>query len=249
MLKEERHEEILHILETEKYASAAALARRLYVSLPTIRRDLAFLQRQNRILRSHGGAKIVQAEQTVSPLFFRQTLQSAAKRSICRAAAELVHDGDTVFVDCSTTALHLPALLATKKSITIVTNGLPLAQLLRENGVSVFCTGGEIQESSLCCTGSFAESFVRQFNFDIMLFSSYGVRADGMIVDPSVPETAFRKAVLSQSKKAVFLCDKTKFFLSAPCNVVPLSEVTCMVTDAEKTESLPAGAGKVLYAE
>ncbi len=249
MLKEERYEEILRILETEKYVSAAALAERLYVSLPTIRRDLAYLQRQNRIHRSHGGAKKVQSEQTVSPLLFRKTLQSAAKRSICRVAADEVHDGDTVFIDCSTTALHLPAFLAPKKSITVVTNGLPLAQLLRESGIFAFCTGGEIQESSLCCTGSFAQSFIRQFNFDVMLFSSYGVRADGMIVDPSIPETAFRKAVLLQSKRRVFLCDKTKFFVSAPCNVAPLSEIDCMITDAEKTEPLPEGAGEVLYAE
>lgn len=246
MLKEERYEKILDILEEEKYITAAALARRLYVSLPTIRRDLALLQQQNRIVRSHGGAKKIQSEQTVAPLDFRKALHSAAKRSICRAAADWVQDGDTVFIDASTTALHLPAFLAGKKAITVVTNGLPQALLLREKGIRTFCTGGELQESSQCCTGDFARDCIRQFNFDVMLFSSYGLRADGMIVDPSIPETAFRQAVMAQSKKTVFLCDKTKFFLSAPCNVAPLSGVDALITDAAVTDRLPEGAREKL---
>ncbi len=244
MLKEERYEAILEILETEKYCTAAELARRLYVSLPTVRRDLAHLQRQNLILRSHGGAKKIQPEQTVTPLDFRRSLHSVEKRRICRRAAELVEDGDTVFMDASTTTLHMAEFVAEKKSLTVVTNGLPLAILLRKRGISTFCTGGELQESSQCCTGSFAEDFVRHFNFDRIFFSCYGVNAEGMIVDPSVAETAFRHVVLERSKQSIFLCDKTKFFVSAPCNLLPLEAVDFMVTDAEKTDPLPKGAGE-----
>ncbi len=247
MLKEERYEEILNILEEEKYSTAAELARRLYVSLPTIRRDLAHLQQQNRIVRSHGGAKKIQSEQTVAPLDFRKALHSAAKRGICRAAAEWVRDGDTVFIDASTTALHLAGFLAGKKAISVVTNGLPQALLLREKGIHTYCTGGEMQESSQCCTGDFARDCIRHFNFDVMLFSSYGLRADGMIVDPSVPETALRQAVMAQSKKTVFLCDKTKFFLSAPCNVASLSAVDGLITDATEADRMPKEVLEKLY--
>jgi DeoR/GlpR family transcriptional regulator of sugar metabolism len=76
MLKEERYDKILAILEEEQYISAAKLSKMLYVSLPTIRRDLAELGRRNQIIRSHGGAKKIHAEHTVAPLNFRKTVNS-----------------------------------------------------------------------------------------------------------------------------------------------------------------------------
>ena len=105
MLKEERYDRILAILETEQYVSATKLSKMLYVSLPTIRRDLAELGRRNQIVRSHGGAKKIQAEHTVAPLDFRRTVHAAEKRALCRRAAELVDDKDIIFIDASTTTL------------------------------------------------------------------------------------------------------------------------------------------------
>ncbi len=234
MLKEERYDKILDILEEEQYISAAKLSKMLYVSLPTVRRDLAELARRNQIIRSHGGAKKIHAEHIVTPLNFRKTVNANEKRALCRRAADLVNDNDIIFIDSSTTTLQMADFLSEKKGITVITNGIPLATLLVKKGIKTYCTGGEIFESSLAHFGSFAEDFIQRFNIDILFFSCHGVTEKGMLTDPSLPETQIRKVAISQSKKTVFLCDETKFSLSTPYNLVPIQTMDCIITDTAK---------------
>lgn len=232
MLKEERYNKILDILEEEQYVSATKLSKMLYVSLPTIRRDLAELGRRNQIIRSHGGAKKVHAEHIVAPLNFRKTVHSAEKRALCRRAADLVNDNDIIFIDSSTTTLQMADFLSEKKGITVITNGIPIAILLIQKGIKTYCTGGEIFENSLAHFGSFAEEFIQRFNIDILFFSCHGVNEKGMLTDPSLPETQIRKVAINQSKKTVFLCDETKFSLSTPYNLASIQTIDHVITNS-----------------
>lgn len=234
MLKEERYDKILAILEEERYVSAARLSEMLYVSLPTIRRDLAELMRRNQIVRSHGGAKMIQPEHIVAPLDFRKTVHATEKRALCRRAATLVNDNDIIFIDASTTTLQMAEFLSDKKGITVITNGIPLAMLLVQKGIKTYCTGGEIFENSLAHFGSFAEEFIQRFNIDTLFFSCHGVSEKGMLTDPSLPETQIRKVAINQCKKTVFLCDETKLSLSTPYNLISLDGVDCIITNTEK---------------
>lgn len=234
MLKEERYDKILEILEDEQYVSAAELSKRLFVSLPTIRRDLAELQQRNQITRSHGGAKKIQAEHIVAPLNFRKTVNAASKRALCRAAAELVEDNEIIFIDSSTTTMQMADFLADKKQITVITNGISLATMLVNKGIKTYCTGGEIFQNSLAHFGSFAEQFIQRFNIDTVFFSCHGVNQNGMLTDPSLPETQIRKVAINQSKKTVFLCDKTKLSLSTPYNLVSIENIDFVITNTER---------------
>ena len=231
MLKEERYDQILALLEKEQYISANKLSQMLYVSLPTIRRDLAELAHRNQIIRSHGGAKKIQAEHIVAPLDFRKTVNATEKRSLCRYAATMVKDYDIIFIDSSTTTLQMADFLQDKKGITVITNGIPIASLLVKRGIKTYCTGGEIFGNSLAHFGSFAEEFIQRFNIDILFFSCHGVNERGMLTDPSLPETQIRKVAINQSKKTVFLCDETKFSLSTPYNLVPIQTVDYVITN------------------
>lgn len=237
MLKEERYDKILTILEEESYISATKLSEMLYVSLPTIRRDLAELGRRNQIIRSHGGAKKIHHEHIVAPLNFRKTVRASEKRELCRNAAKLVQDNDIIFIDSSTTTLQMADFLGEKKGITVITNGITLATLLVKKGIKTYCTGGEIFENSLAHFGSFAEEFIQRFNIDTLFFSCHGVNEKGMLTDPSLPETQIRKVAINQSKKTVFLCDETKLSLSTPYNLVPIQTIDCVITNTPKIES------------
>lgn len=234
MLKEERYDKILSILEKEQYISALQLSKMLYVSLPTIRRDLAELRRRNQIIRSHGGAKAIQAEHIVAPLDFRKTVNAAEKRALCRQAATMVNDYDLIFIDSSTTTLQMADFLSDKKGITVITNGIPLATHLVQKGIKTYCTGGEIFGNSLAHFGSFAEDFIQRFNIDTLFFSCHGVNENGVLTDPSLPETQIRRVAIHQSKKTVFLCDETKLGLSTPYNLVPLDTMDYIITNTPK---------------
>lgn len=238
MLKEERYDKILEILEEENYVTAHKLSKMLYVSLPTIRRDLTELQLRKQIIRSHGGAKKMQSEHMVAPLDFRKTVNIAEKRKLCRGAATFVKDNDIVFVDASTTTLQIADFLLEKKNLTVLTNGIPLAATLVKKGIKTYCTGGEIFENSLANFGSFAEEFIQKFNIDIFIFSCHGVNEKGILTDPSLPETQIRKIAIEQSKKTVFLCDESKLNRSAPFNLVPIWKIDYIVTNSQKLQEL-----------
>ncbi|MBE7026243.1 MAG: DeoR/GlpR transcriptional regulator [Ruminococcaceae bacterium] len=234
MLKEERYDKILEILEKEKYVSAHKLSKMLFVSLPTVRRDLEELSLRHQIIRSHGGAKKIENEHIVAPLDFRKSINSAEKKKLCRGAATVVQDNDIVFVDASTTTLQIADFLSEKKNLTVITNGIPLAATLVKKGIKTYCTGGEIFENSLANFGSFAEEFIQHFNIDVLIFSCHGVNEKGILTDPSLPETQIRKTAIAHSKKTVFLCDETKLNRSAPFNLVPIQKIDYIVTNSNK---------------
>lgn len=234
MLKEERYDKILEILEEEKYISSQSLSAQLYVSLPTIRRDLSELQKRNLIIRSHGGAKKIKNDHAVAPLNFRKGVNSTEKRKLCRVAATLVRDNSIIFIDSSTTTLQMAEFLDFKKNITVITNGIPLASLLVKKGIKTYCTGGEIFGNSLAHFGSFAEEFIQKFNIDTLFFSCHGVTENGMLTDPSLPETQIRKTAVNQARETVFLCDETKLSLSAPYNLMQIQKLDHIISNTNK---------------
>ena len=231
MLKDERYDEILKILDNEKYISSQELARRLFVSMPTIRRDLAHLEKTKQIVRNYGGARKISDEYLVMPMRLREKGNQIEKKQLCEDAAKLIKDDSIVFLDGSTTVLQIAEFISEKQNITVITNGIPLLLMLIKKGIKAYSTGGELIENSMAYAGSFAEEFIRKFNIDMCFFSCHGVNKNGIIVDSSLSETQLRSAVISQSAKSVFLCDKTKFNVSASYNLMPLSDVDHIVTN------------------
>lgn len=172
MLKEERYRRILDILDEEEYVSSYELGKRLFVSMPTIRRDLAHLETSKQIVRSHGGARKINPEYTVTPLDFRGTVNHSEKRRLCVAAAELIKDDSIIFLDGSTTVMQLAELLSPKQNLTVITNGVPAAMILLKRGIKTYSTGGELQKNSIAYAGCFAEEFIRGFNIDVCFFQA-----------------------------------------------------------------------------
>ena len=230
MLKEERYDKIIEILNEETYVNAQTLSEKLFVSMPTIRRDLSYLAGKNLIIRSHGGAKKVSTDRIVTPLNYRKTLNSSEKKKIAKKAVELIKDEDIVFIDASTTTLHMGEFLSEKKGITVVTNGIPLSVILAEHGIKTYCTGGEIQKSSLGYAGEFTQLFIKKFNFDFCFFSCYAYGIDGKISDTSLKENLVRMTAINNSKKSVFLCDSSKIGLSAPYNLADANDIDYILT-------------------
>lgn len=230
-MKNERQEKIIEILNEKEYATVGYLADSLYASLPTIRRDLSELARRGLIQRSHGGAAIVNDRRLAVPFDFRTGSGREIKIRMSRAAAKLVSDGDTVFIDGSTSCMHIGDFLRNRKNLTVVTNSAVLPAKLADFGFDVHCTGGRLIESSLCFVGSRAIKYAGDFHFDIMFFSSSAVSETGIVTDYSQTETELRRAVFSGTDKKILLCDSSKFNKSAAFFVTRSSSVDLIITD------------------
>ncbi len=228
-MKKQRQKQILEIIGREKFATVDSLSKKLFVSLPTIRRDLGELQKQGLITRSHGGACVRSLDDT--PFDFRSGRVPSVKLSMAKAAATLIDDGDTVFIDGSTSCLHIADNI--QVGVTVVTNGVKTALALsRNDNITVYCTGGELIKNSLSYAGVRAEQFVDDFYFDKMFFSSSALDGDGNVTDYSFAETSLRRKVMQKSRQKIFLCDKSKHGKAQGCFVATLSDIDTVISDA-----------------
>lgn len=116
----ERQEKILSLLSENVSISVNKLSKLLYVSQPTVRRDLSELERQKKVIRTHGGVVIRNAPDNEIPLLWREEQNNASKKKISEKAAEYIHNGDIIFMDASSTVSYISVCSAgTKKSRTI----------------------------------------------------------------------------------------------------------------------------------
>jgi len=209
MLKQERQEEILQMLNARRYCTVAHLAKALYVANITVRRDLEEMERKGLLTRCHGGATLPDYENREVPFEIRDKENSVAKDAIARKAVKLIGDGDTIFLDASSTASHLLNYID-DRNVTIITNSVWNLEKLRGKGIKCYLTGGALLENSHALVGKIAEETISGLYADICFFSSQGVTEDGIITDFSEEETRLRKCMIRNAKKSVFLYDHTK---------------------------------------
>lgn len=211
MLIIDRQQELLAILKQEHSASVAQLAKRLYASEPTIRRDLSLLEREGYLKRVYGGAVLGGAPDREIPYDVREGEQESAKDVMARRAAAYLHKGDVVFLDGSSSAAHLVDHLKRTEDVLVVTNGARTAIRLAESGVRVISTGGEMITRSFCFVGSHAEECIRSMRADVVFFSCRGLSDEGEMTDLSIEEINLRKVMLERARTKILLCDSSKF--------------------------------------
>lgn len=236
MLSVERREAILRLLEEKNAVSVEELCAHFFVSGATIRRDLDKMAREGLVSRTYGGAVLL-GRSSEMPLNMREGENIKGKESIARAAAALVTDGSTLFIDPSSTALRLASFLAARKGLTVVTNALKTAQKLGEYGqIQVFCTGGRLRDNNVSLVGDAAGEFLSRCNADLAFFSCRGFSVEQGATDASEEEAEIKRRMLRRAKTRVLLCDTSKIgrvFFSTIC---PAQEIDLVITDTPLSE-------------
>lgn len=244
-MKEERFEKILELLSDGNFVSVESLSRQLYVSMPTIRRDLTAMQKMGLVARSHGGVIRVTGLDA-PPISFRLGVNSGEKLRLADEAAKFLQDDSVIFLDESTTTLHIIDHLQKYKNIRVITNSMSVLQNLYRYSIQAYCLGGELSRDTLSFYGRDAENMVRRFGIDIMFFSSSAVNRKGWIVDYSEGANSLRRCVLEQAEKKVFLCDKSKFGKHGAYTLAAVSEVDHLILNAPLPEDIDSGNAEII---
>ncbi len=231
MLQLQRQNEIIQLLETHKELTVKELAALLHASEATVRRDLAQLERGDRIRRSFGGAVRNDLFVEQLPLAIRATAHTAEKKRICAKAAAQIAPGDTIFVDGSTTTFFLAQFLQHIPELTVVTNNPYLTIRLSELKVRCSCTGGDMSTGSLSLVGHDAERFVATLRADKFFFSARGYSEEGEIYDTSKQERDLKHVMLEHSSKHYLLCDRSKRGTRYPYIVTDLSHIEMLIDE------------------
>ena len=145
-MSKEREKEILKLLLSKKRVMVPELAKILFTSESSIRRDLTSLEKQQLIKRVHGGAVIEEnsASALKIPFVIRELEQSDAKIEIAKKAIGYVNVYDVIFLDASSSAYNLIPYLAVKNHLTVVTSGVKTLSKLGDYGIKAVSTGGEL---------------------------------------------------------------------------------------------------------
>ena len=226
-----REDKYLSLLATGTH-SVKDLAEKLFISEPTVRRDILIMKEKELITCQRGivNLKNKYADQRV-PLFIRDLEFNEEKKIIAAKASKYIKDGDVIMLDPSTTAYCLLPHLISFKNIILITNGAKTALEAASMGVKTICTGGEMTLESFSYIGSDAEKTLGQYNADIAFFSCRGLSSNNIATDNSIWENSIRKIMIKNSKQNYLLCDKSKFdkiYLNTLCTE---KEITGIITN------------------
>lgn len=229
MALNERQAHILKILKENKTANVKTLAKDLYVSEATVRRDLKEMQAIGLLERSHGGAWLPENADEVS-MFVRMEKNAREKERVASKALPHIPPFRSVFIDSSSTALALAERLDLSFK-TVVTNSLQTAiQLARNEHINLVLLGGSIRTSTNSTVGSFTNRQLDGFTFDLMICSCSAVK-DGFAFERSLEQRELKCSAFEKSEKRVLLVDGTKFAAHGTYRAAKLTEFDLVVCD------------------
>ena len=226
-----RENQYINLL-AQKPCSVTELSEKLFISEPTVRRDIVLLKEKELVTCKRGivSLKTSSPDQRI-PLFVRHLEQNEEKRTIARKAVKYIKDGYVIMLDASTTAMHLLPYLTEFKNILVITNGAKTAIEAASLGIKTICTGGELMMESFCYVGTDAESVLRNYNADVAFFSVRGVSDDGIITDNSILENSMRKIMIKNSLKSYLLCDSSKMGKTCLNTLCNLKDLTGLISE------------------
>ncbi len=231
-MNKEREEYILKKILAEKKVSVKELAREMYASEPSVRRDLASLEKQGLLRRVHGGAII--EEDSFShiriPFILRESEQSDEKALCAKKAAQLVEDGDVIFLDSSSSAYNIVPFLVAKNRITVITNGVKVIEKAGEYNIKTIGTGGDYMAVSCAFVGDRANKCINEYNADKVFFSTRGITLDGRATDFSTEEDEVRQSMIKRSKKVYYICTGDKAGKEFFHNVCTVEEIDGIIS-------------------
>jgi DeoR/GlpR family transcriptional regulator of sugar metabolism len=200
----------------------------------TVRRDIERLDAEGLLERVHGGAIAVLPRAADEPGFTaKSSLMTAEKHAIALAAARLVEPGATIGISAGTTTFEFARTIRQLPNLTVVTNSVPVAQLLHEGGGNsvVVLTGG-VRTPSDALVGPVAISALQGLHVDRLFLGAHGIDRSAGLTTPNLVEAETNRALVRASRSVCVLADHTKVGIVGLSTFMQLEEVDTLITDA-----------------
>lgn len=226
-----RQVEIIDVAREAGRVLVDDLARRFDVTPQTIRKDLNELCDRNLLTRIHGGATIASGVENLS-YEARRFVAAEEKRRIGKAAAALIPNNSSLFINIGTTTEEVAAALSDHENLLVITNNLNVAtQLYRHPKIEVIVAGGAVRRSDGGIVGSQAVDLIRQFKVDTAVIGVSAIDDDGSLLDFDHREVRVAQAIIENARHVLLVADSTKLKRTAPVRVAHLSQIHTFVTD------------------
>src|SRR4051794_16687420 len=252
VLAETRRRQIAERMRATGAITVAELEAHFGVSPMTARRDLAELERRGIVRRTHGGAVLPTISAHEDSFARRLSLRVAEKTRLAAAAVDMLSPRQTIFLDSSTTTFYVARrLVETGLAATVLTNSLPVMELLFNDGgpaLEVIGIGGTLRRLTRSFVGPFAVRTVQGHFADRLFLSVKGVAANGMLTDADPLEAELKRTMIEQAGGTVVLFDNSKLSVRGLSVIAPIGAITTTLAvglDAGSADALRLGGTNV----
>ncbi len=233
MYNAERYDKILEILRFQATISVNELSELFHISEVTIRKDLKYLESCGKLQRTHGGAVRKRTTLTKLPIDSRKILREDEKKAIAKVAISKIYPLNTIFLDSSSINVLLAERIRELDfSVTIVTNMLEIALILKGSHHKLILIGGEYDSQLGALISSFASLEIERYNYDAVFLGAAGINLErGTLSNFSESEATLKKRMLLSSKLKILLCESHKFTQDGSVNFATLSDISVLICD------------------
>ncbi|MFG2820011.1 DeoR/GlpR family DNA-binding transcription regulator [Kitasatospora sp. NPDC048365] len=236
LLARQRRALIMGAVRRDGAVRVSDLVVSLGVSDMTVRRDLEALVRSGMVEKVHGGAVAATGSGEELGFAVKSSMESDAKAAIADAAAALVEPGSVVGLGAGSTAHAVAERLLHVEDLTILTNSLPIDQLVRNSTVPrsrpvVLLTGGTATRSE-ALVGPIADRTIESLHVDVLILGAHGVMANEGLSSPNLAEAQTNRVFISRARQVVVAADHTKWGTVGLSCFADLGQVGAFVTDA-----------------
>ncbi len=242
MIRNPRHQEILSLLTMLRQVSVQELSQRLNVSEVTVRKDLTFLEEAGCLMRTRGGAQIAEDSRLLKTIDIRQREHLDKKEQIASKAKELIHDGETIYLDSGSTC-YLLARQLRDMSLRVVTNSIDvMVELADAPAIQLFSLGGSYRKEAGSFIGPIAINTLQNFQIETCFIGATGFSAGGVFSSQNIIETQLKQRVLEASERRIIVADSSKFGKVAFSIFARAETVDILVTDSDFTHARELGS-------
>jgi DeoR/GlpR family transcriptional regulator of sugar metabolism len=230
--KETRFQKIQEIIRNNGEATVEELAETFGVSEMTIRRDLNTMVQKGLIERTHGGAVVTQDRNLLqSPILVRLYENVEEKRAIARTVAQMIKRNEKIYLAAGTTTYWVAREIADRCDLTIVTNSLPIVNLLAPSkDLEVIVVGGFLRRNEYSLVGHFAENMVRDLRLDKVIMGIGGIHPEHGLTNEYIHEVMMDRSYMNISDNIIVVADHTKIGRVGPSRTADLSAAKIVVT-------------------
>jgi DeoR family transcriptional regulator, fructose operon transcriptional repressor len=232
MLPVERQKKFLDLLSIKDVISISDFMAKFKISIETVRRDLTILEKQDKIEKVYGGARLKKSMLSEPAMEERMVNKLKEKDWIGKKCSEFIDDGDCIFIDSGSTTYHIAKHIKSKKNLTIITNSIAIVNELINTNFEIIIIGGKIRhEERSVVTFDYIFNF-SQLNIQKSFICAGGVTVENGISDFNMQEAVTRKKIIERSKKIYVAADSSKLGRDVMISIASLDKINFVITDS-----------------
>ena len=232
-MRSKRIEEVRNYIYENKTVSLDQICHKFNISKSTLRRDLEYILSDGDIKKIYGGVTVLPNKRLI-PFEARNIANPEKKIQIAAAAAQLIENGDIIFIDSGTTTMHILEYIKDKKDITILTNNvMTILQAISYEDINIITLSGTLNRKTLSFTDNYGAQILQNYNISKAFMATAGFSIANGVTNSSPSEAALKHMAVERSQSVYLLADSSKCGDVSLITYCGLEQVDMLITDSE----------------